>query len=1051
MQKLFGRTYDDTVGSIEKDLILKTRGEVKIQVGKKFVDLIKNGKVVRDSSNYLFKEIDSLDEMSSDGIYVYDGYVYIKIKDRIIRVCTYDEDLFVSYLDLQDTTYDQKETARRNIGLEFNNLVEALNSVKKGFVFVNDKIYYIDNGRAIEFNQGGLNVNYSINYSGGGSYNPYNSGSSSGDSSGGDDSGGDNPSNIPEYNEMKILELNENIMVTTIMFVVENTSQLSSIKNNGVFLKIIDKQGNRLNFIPEGEYNKPITELDENIVNIKYTDLYKDLMHVDMHVRFHYFDYIKKEDFQTCILALDKNLNNVLKYYVLYTYGYESLTASSYDDNGNPIPGSSNSPAKQGINISFPMSFVEVNGIQGQRTNYTCQDYIVSPNNIILDSEKFSWYLDNNNSPLRTNVIELDDRSVGTHLIKVKFIGDNKYNSTEASYTLNYTINDNRQQAEFDFDLTEVTIETNSPQLVQNLDLPEGINKSDINWKIITKEGKEVTLTPDISGNVVIPYQNSEEVTVYAQFNGNSLYKAKTIQYKVKYNVEPPKFSVDVIGSDSSWGTSEDYRVGGSISKSGQSYNIAENGSFVIGLRYIGDNKEQTTYNRLGTTLDNRGIPTSNIFEVDNWGICLFNNGQWDTQDTGEKHVVNITNSPANYGLSLSTYTYDFKVSQPYTLYGDFTCKVIRIPASGTTDYNKLLILRNYGHFLPRFGETESEQIEGGAYENYLDRQWDEETHHHVTSLGQDWGEWTPQNKWKYRWNQPDMSKKQYDQLITHTNQIKEVYAYMDTETLYRSHRPIWVGNNKPFYQVQDYSLTGYYDNMEIIENAGYSEENPYNWDNESLNDQLNYNNKKAVGWTLPEDVDFKLVNGIDINETFSYHPNGYPELPKYTSNDRLLQYKFGPNYKMKYYSGKQDEGNWSEYYREYAIQLYGTLVVHFIQETRTDYRVYYGSIMQSRGFVDSVYAKDYGYIDRDENFIQNIFLLGNSKIIEGNSLVVPETLDDGNFYVAIIANKVDFINSDQFSLYGTYMWGDQNYTIYQSNYHAYIPLRRRLEFRKKN
>jgi len=28
--KLFGRVYDSEVGSIEKDLLLKTRGEVKI-------------------------------------------------------------------------------------------------------------------------------------------------------------------------------------------------------------------------------------------------------------------------------------------------------------------------------------------------------------------------------------------------------------------------------------------------------------------------------------------------------------------------------------------------------------------------------------------------------------------------------------------------------------------------------------------------------------------------------------------------------------------------------------------------------------------------------------------------------------------------------------------------------------------------------------------------------------------------------------------------------------------------------------------------------------
>lgn len=43
MEKFFGRTYE-TVGNVSGDLLLKTRGGVKVQIGSSFIDLVKMGK-----------------------------------------------------------------------------------------------------------------------------------------------------------------------------------------------------------------------------------------------------------------------------------------------------------------------------------------------------------------------------------------------------------------------------------------------------------------------------------------------------------------------------------------------------------------------------------------------------------------------------------------------------------------------------------------------------------------------------------------------------------------------------------------------------------------------------------------------------------------------------------------------------------------------------------------------------------------------------------------------------------------------------------------------
>ena len=150
-QKLFGRVYEGGVGSTDKDLLLKTRGEVKIQIGKKFVDLIKNGKIVTSNESILQK-VDSIDQIKKDGIYLIDkNNVYIKIGESTIQVGESGEGItFVSFLNEQNTTNDQKNLAKKNIGIQFDTLQEAQQYVESGIVFIDDKIYYIQGDSVTE-------------------------------------------------------------------------------------------------------------------------------------------------------------------------------------------------------------------------------------------------------------------------------------------------------------------------------------------------------------------------------------------------------------------------------------------------------------------------------------------------------------------------------------------------------------------------------------------------------------------------------------------------------------------------------------------------------------------------------------------------------------------------------------------------------------------------------------------------------------------------------------------------------------------------------------
>lgn len=143
-QQIFGRSYSQ-IGDSNSDFLIKTRGQIKVQWGNKFIDLIKDGKI-----NYNAKFIYKGSPGTKDGIYVDDENIWVVIDGQSINISGEIGTTYVSFLKEQDTTSDQKYTAQSNIGL-IADTQDNIN-ITSGIVYVEseNKLYLVNNGKIQE-------------------------------------------------------------------------------------------------------------------------------------------------------------------------------------------------------------------------------------------------------------------------------------------------------------------------------------------------------------------------------------------------------------------------------------------------------------------------------------------------------------------------------------------------------------------------------------------------------------------------------------------------------------------------------------------------------------------------------------------------------------------------------------------------------------------------------------------------------------------------------------------------------------------------------------
>ena len=147
MEKFFGRTYE-TVGNVSGDLLLKTRGGVKVQIGSSFIDLVKNGKINVDID--IIKEASSKDNIINNGLYLVKDVLYVKYQDTVLPLNSNTGDNQVSYLPQLNITQEQKIQVQKNIGIYYDTLEEAQQNVNNGYFYIKERGIYVINNQTLD-------------------------------------------------------------------------------------------------------------------------------------------------------------------------------------------------------------------------------------------------------------------------------------------------------------------------------------------------------------------------------------------------------------------------------------------------------------------------------------------------------------------------------------------------------------------------------------------------------------------------------------------------------------------------------------------------------------------------------------------------------------------------------------------------------------------------------------------------------------------------------------------------------------------------------------
>ena len=150
MLNIFGGNHEE-IGSTDKNLIFKTQGKIRIQWGKKFIDLLDNDGNINCGLKNIITQISSEDSIKKDGFYYLDGTLIASVGGKKLILSSESGNTFVSFLVEQDATDEQKQLAQKNIGFYYDTKKDI--NITNGIAYVEDEgtLYIINNGNISKF------------------------------------------------------------------------------------------------------------------------------------------------------------------------------------------------------------------------------------------------------------------------------------------------------------------------------------------------------------------------------------------------------------------------------------------------------------------------------------------------------------------------------------------------------------------------------------------------------------------------------------------------------------------------------------------------------------------------------------------------------------------------------------------------------------------------------------------------------------------------------------------------------------------------------------
>ena len=142
---IFGKNQGE-IGSLDKNLVLRTRGKIYIRYGKKYIDLLDDKGNLNVKIPKVITKVNSKDDFTTpNSFYLLDGSVYVNVNGEIIQITGIDGN-YLEYGNKQILTKEQINIVQNNIGLTFDTIEDAQEIISKGIVHVGDQLYYISDG-----------------------------------------------------------------------------------------------------------------------------------------------------------------------------------------------------------------------------------------------------------------------------------------------------------------------------------------------------------------------------------------------------------------------------------------------------------------------------------------------------------------------------------------------------------------------------------------------------------------------------------------------------------------------------------------------------------------------------------------------------------------------------------------------------------------------------------------------------------------------------------------------------------------------------------------